>query len=613
MTNNYFIKKINELIIDSKKGSQSPEELAQRYEDIKKSLDFNIKAGLIDKDSADKFNNTLDQYKRILDSKLNIVDVDQEAKRSKKSKLKKGLAIGAATLAGAGALAAGLSACNKKTNENENVELNSLDAVKNQLSNFINECLNNGIDLNTDEALMLMYASNIETAIDVGDNMTLEQVVVNHYIDLAEDLIANNPDYAGRLVSEVASELMTNDYQSSLAKINDAFIKYGYIAPTSKLIANTNDSKTLSDFEAALRVGIDKKGDFSKANKLVEDIYKENSKVLRGTRIIVAGQYSAINAYGQNAGVKITGMDQAAFDAIFAKCGGGNVNDISYTAYTTYMTEVRSYLHVYTDQQIIAWEALVAAKDNMKDLAQNKYNQINDYVVKNRVSLVTPENVNKPRLDNIDKENAQASQSLNDRLNNGGTLKTDSNGNQYIVQGSISESEKAAIEKADQEKAEQDATIDYENGYHQDSNGNVVDSDGNKVNPPVDGAPTMTEDEIKDMEDAANDLLKDPVISEEFTPIDPVVVEETETVIEKDSNGSVISQTSSSSTQSQIDELEKMKDEINNAVNNGTPDFNPFEPEVTYDLAEGWNPDGTLKDGYTFDDNGNVVKVGKVK
>ena len=54
-----------------------------------------------------------------------------------------------------------------------------------------------------------------------------------------------------------------------------------------------------------------------------------------------------------------------------------------------------------------------------------------------------------------------------------------------------------------------------------------------------------------------------------------------------------------------------MKDEINNAVN--TPDFNPFEPEVSYDLAEGWNPDGTLKDGYTFDDNGNVVKVGKVK
>lgn len=612
MTNNYFIKKINELITDSKKGSQSPEKLAQRYEDIKKSLDFNIRAGLIDKDNADKFKTTLDQYKRILDSKLNIVDVDHEAKRGKKGKLKKGLAIGAATLAGAGALAAGLSACTKKTNENENVELNSLDAVKNQLSNFINECLNNGIDLNTDEALMLMYASNIETAIDVGDNMTLEQVVVNHYIDLAEDLIAKNPDYAGRLVSEVASELMTNDYQSSLAKINDAFIKYGYIAPTSKLIANTNDSKTLSDFEAALRVGIDKKGDFSKANDLVEDIYKENSKVLRGTRIIVAGQYSAINAYGQNADVKITGMDQAAFDAIFAKCGGGNVNDISYTAYTTYMTEVRSYLHVYTDQQIIAWEALVAAKDNMKDLAQNKYNQINDYIVKNRVSLVTPENLNKT-LDNIDKDNANAEQSLNHRLNNGGSLKTDSNGNPYIAQGSISDSEKAAIEEADRAQAEKDATIEYEDGYHQDSNGNIVDSDGNKVNPPVDDAPIMSEDEIKDMEDAANDLLKDPIISEEFTPIDPVVVEETETIIEKDSNGRVTNSSTTSSTQSQIDELEKMKDEINDAVNNSTPDFNPFEPEVTYDLAEGWNPDGTLKDGYTFDDNGNVVKVGKVK
>lgn len=613
MTNSYFTKKINELITDSIKGSQSPEELAQRYDDIKKSLDFNIKTGLVDNESAVKFNDKLAQYKSVLDSKLNVVDVDQRVKEQKSNKLKKGLAIAGAVTAVAGGLAATLTACNKKTNdnENENQQLNNLDAVKNQLSSFVNECLNNGIDLNTDEALMLLYASNIETSIDVGDNITLEQVVVNHYTELAEDLIANNPNYVGRLVSEVSAELMTNDYQSSLAKINDAFIKYGYIAPTSKLIANENDSKTLSDFEAALRVGIGNNGDFSKANDLVKEIYKENSKALRGTKIIVAGQYSAINVYGRNASVKITGMDQAAFDAIFAKCGGGNVNDISYNAYTTYMTEVRSYLHLHTDQQIIAWEALVSAQNNVETLAKAKYNQINDYVVKNRVDLVTPENVNKVLLDNINKENAQAEQSLNNRLNNGGSLKTDSNGNQYIVESSISDSEKAEIEKADRDKAEQDATIKYEDGYHEDKNGNVVDKDGNKVNPSVDGAPTMTEDEIKDMEDDANDLLKDPVISEEFTPIDPVVVEETETIIEKDSNGRITNSSTTSSTKSQINELEQMKDEINNAVN--TPDFNPFEPEVSYDLAEGWNPDGTLKDGYTFDDNGNVVKVGKVK
>lgn len=613
MTNSYFTKKINELITDSIKGSQSPEELAQRYDDIKKSLDFNIKTGLVDNESAVKFNDKLAQYKSVLDSKLNVVDVDQRVKEQKSNKLKKGLAIAGAVTAVAGGLAATLTACNKKTNdnENENQQLNNLDAVKNQLSSFVNECLNNGIDLNTDEALMLLYASNIETSIDVSDNITLEQVVVNHYTELAEDLIANNPNYVGRLVSEVSAELMTNDYQSSLAKINDAFIKYGYIAPTSKLIANENDSKTLSDFEAALRVGIENNGDFSKANDLVKEIYKENSKALRGTKIIVAGQYSAINVYGQNASVKITGMDQAAFDAIFAKCGGGNVNDISYNAYTTYMTEVRSYLHLHTDQQIIAWEALVSAQNNVETLAKAKYNQINDYVVKNRVDLVTPENVNKVLLDNINKENAQAEQSLNNRLNNGGSLKTDSNGNQYIVESSISDSEKAEIEKADRDKAEQDATIKYEDGYHEDKNGNVVDKDGNKVNPSVDGAPTMTEDEIKDMEDDANDLLKDPVISEEFTPIDPVVVEETETIIEKDSNGRITNSSTTSSTKSQINELEQMKDEINNAVN--TPDFNPFEPEVSYDLAEGWNPDGTLKDGYTFDDNGNVVKVGKVK
>lgn len=613
MTNSYFTKKINELITDSIKGSQSPEELAQRYDDIKKSLDFNIKTGLVDNESAVKFNDKLAQYKSVLDSKLNVVDVDQRVKEQKSNKLKKGLAIAGAVTAVAGGLAATLTACNKKTNdnENENQQLNNLDAVKNQLSSFVNECLNNGIDLNTDEALMLLYASNIETSIDVGDNITLEQVVVNHYTELAEDLIANNPNYVGRLVSEVSAELMTNDYQSSLAKINDAFIKYGYIAPTSKLIANENDSKTLSDFEAALRVGIENNGDFSKANDLVKEIYKENSKALRGTKIIVAGQYSAINVYGQNASVKITGMDQAAFDAIFAKCGGGNVNDISYNAYTTYMTEVRSYLHLHTDQQIIAWEALVSAQNNVETLAKAKYNQINDYVVKNRVDLVTPENVNKVLLDNINKENAQAEQSLNNRLNNGGSLKTDSNGNQYIVESSISDSEKAEIEKADRDKAEQDATIKYEDGYHEDKNGNVVDKDGNKVNPSVDGAPTMTEDEIKDMEDDANDLLKNPVISEEFTPIDPVVVEETETIIEKDSNGRITNSSTTSSTKSQINELEQMKDEINNAVN--TPDFNPFEPEVSYDLAEGWNPDGTLKDGYTFDDNGNVVKVGKVK
>lgn len=608
MTNSYFTKKINELITDSIKGSRSPEELAKRYDDIKKSLDFNIKAGLVDKNSATKFNDKLAQYKSVLDSKLNVVNVDENVGK-KTNKLKKGLAIAGAMTAAAGGLAATLSACAKKTNENENQQLNNLDAVKSQLSIFVNECLNNGIDLSTDEALMLLYASNIETAIDVGDNITLEQVVVNHYIELAEDLIANNSNYAGRLVSEVSAELMTNDYQSSLAKINDAFIKYGYVAPTSKLIANANDSKTLSNFEAALRVGIENNGDFSKANDLVKEIYKENSKVLRGTKIIVAGQYSAINAYGQNANVKITGMDQAAFDAIFAKCGGGNVNDISYNAYTTYMTEVRSYLHLHTDQQIIAWEALVSAQNNIETLAKAKYDQINDYIVKNRVSLVTPENLNKT-LDNIDKDNANAEQSLNHRLNNGGSLKTDSNGNPYIAQGSISDSEKAAIEEADRAQAEKDATIEYEDGYHQDSNGNIVDSDGNKVNPPVDGAPIMSEDEIKDMEDAANDLLKDPIISEDFTPIDPVVVEETETIIEKDSNGRVTS-SSTSSTQSQIDELEQMREEINNAVN--TPDFNPFEPEVSYDLAEGWNPDGTLKDGYTFDDNGNVVKVGKVK
>lgn len=637
----YFTSKINELINDSKDGSKSPEELLKKYEDIKSTLDFNTNAGVIDEASAKRYNEKLEQYKKIYDSKFskteNVVDVEKEAKENESKNWKKGVAAAGAIALGAGAIAGLAHSCAKQENKEDeaNKELTSLDAVNNTLSTFVNECLNNGIDLTTDEALMLMYASNIETAIDVGDNMTLDQVVVNHYIGLAEDLIANNPKYAGRLVSDVAAELMTTDYQSSLAKINDAFIKYGYIAPTSKLIANENDSKFLVSFENSLQNGIKNNGDFTEANNLVKDAFKENSKVLRGTKIIAAGQYSAINAYGQNASVKITGMDQAAFDAIFANCGGGNVNDVKYDAYTTYMTEVRSYLHLHTDQQIIAWEAKLASDNSLETLAQDKYNKINDYITKNRVELVTPENVNKARLEAIESENKQAADSLNNILNNGGKLHTDSNGNQFIVEGDISDEEKKAIEEADKAKNEQEAEIEYEDGYKEDGNGNIVDNDGNKVNPPVDDAPIMTDDEIKDIENKADDLLDNPIIEEDFEPIEGggIVVEENEIVevVEKGPNGEVIEK-SSSSTKNQIDELQQMKEDINKIftetpdfsqdeslvsettpMDPSSPDFNPFEPEVSYDLEEGWNPDGTLKEGYTFDDNGNVVKVGKVK
>lgn len=597
-----FEKKINDLKNALAEGKISTEDFNKEIGKISHAM--NVLAGTA----------ITDEEKDELLSQFNIVDVEQQATENKK-----GLSTGKKVAAAVGGVAAisagiigGLASCNRETKENENQEINSLEVVNSTLSTFVNDCLNNGVDLTTDESLMLMYASNLETQIDVGDNMTLEQVVVAHYINLAEDLIANNENYKGCLVSDVASELMTNDYQSALAKINDGFIKYGFVAPTSSLIASANDSKVLADFESALKDGIANNGDFTKANDLAKDVFKENSTVYRGTKIIIAGQYSAINVYGRNAGVKITGMDQKAFDAIFRNCGG-NVDKVGYEAYTTYMTEVRAYLNVHTEQQINDWNTKVAEDQNLDAKAEEKYNQINEYITKNRVPLVTPENLNKPKLDSIENDNKNSAASLKDRLDKGDKLVTDKNGNQSIITGGhVTDEEKAAIENADKEQAEKDAEIKYENGYSKDENGNIVDSDGNKMGDPVDGAPTMTEDEIKDKEDEANDLLKDNngIISEEFTPIDPVVVEET--VVEKE-DGQVVS----TNTKSTIDDLKDLRDQLNSVADNEvttTQSSTPIEDVVSYDLDEGWifNPETgqvEVAPGYSFDAEGNLVKV----
>ena len=624
----YFQKRIDELNKEIKDGIQSPEDLNKKYENLKASIEFNNKAKLISDEEKATLDNSLSTISELVGvnevSNANVVDVDSVVEEDKKKKwIKRGLAGAGVVALGAG-LAAGLASCsNQNTDENEKEEeTNGLDVVKNSLSTFINEGLNNGIDLTTDEALMLMHASNLETRIDIGDNMTLDQVVVAHYIDLAEDLIVNNKDYKDRLVADVASELMTNDYQSALAKINDAFIKYGYIAPVSNLIANENDSKVLGEFEESLREGIKNNGDFTESNELVKEIFKVNSTVLRGTKIIVAGQYSAINAYGQNADVKITGMNQEAFDAIFRECGGGNVNEVKYEAYTTYMTEVRATLKVDIERQINNLNVLIAENENFEELAKDKYEEINNHIKENRVELFTPENVNADRIANIEKENQEAAASLQDRLDNGAELKTDSNGNQFIVEGSISDKEKEEIKKADKEKADKNAKVEYEDGYKENEKGEIIDSEGNNLGKPsvgekpVPDAPVMTPEEVKDTEDKANDLLdkNDGVIKEEFTPVDEVVVEQT--VVEK-VDGQVVSTTTKT-----LEDLKQMKEELNNAVNNNkgettvpnteteikNDEFNPFEDEVTFTPVEGIDENGELLPGYIINENGEIVK-----
>lgn len=619
----YFQSRIDALNEEIRNGIESPELLSKKYEDLKASIDFNSKIGLISEEDKVTLDGSLDAISELVS--VNVVDVEEQvADASKRKWVKPVLATAGLVTVGAG-LATLLASCSQqKTDENEKEDAtNNLDIVKSTLSNFVNEGLNNGIDLTTDEALMLMHASNLETKIDVGDNITLDQVVVAHYINLAEDLIADNADYKDRLVADVASELMTTDYQNALAKINDAFIKYGYIAPVSQLIANENDSKVLADFEASLVDGIKNNGDFTQSNEQVKEIFKVNSTVLRGTKIIIAGQYSAINAYGQNAGVKISGMNQETFDAIFRECGGGKVDEVSYEAFTTFMTEVRAALKVATETQIININSIIAANENFEELAQKKYDEINSHINENRVELVTPENVNAERLANIEAENAAAQQSLQDRLDNGGELMTDSNGNQFIVVDKVTDAEKEAIEQADREAAEEDATVKYEEGYTENSQGEIIDSDGNNLGKPsvgekpVPDAPVMTPDEVKDTEEEANDLLEenDGVISEEFIPVSEVVVEEV--VVEK-VDGQVVSTTTKT-----IEDLKHLKEEINNVVESSKPvvdvpttevstesttEFNPFEDVVTFTPVEGVDANGNLLPGYTINENGEIVK-----
>lgn len=608
-----FESKINDLKNSMAAGLISKEEFDREYEKIANSINVGKSKWFTETELAE-----LDSQLNEVNSMFNnVVNVENEANENKDkvSGKKIAAAVGATALVAgvAGGIAAIVSSCAKQdTNEEQNI--NDIDAVNNKLSTFINDCLNNGIDLTTDEALMLMYASNLETEISVGDNITLEQVVIAHYINLAEDLIANNEDYKGRLVSDVTSELMTSDYQSALAKTNDAFIKYGYIAPTSSLIANENDSKALADFEEALREGIKNGGDFTKANDLVKSAFAENSTIYRGTKIIIAGQYSAINPYGQNASVKVSGMDQKAYDAIFRDCGG-NVEEVGYEAYTTYMTEVRAYLNVSVEQQINKFNSATAVNTNLEAMAIEKYNQINDYVNSKRVELVTPENLNKSKLDAIEKENAEANKNLNDRLNNGDKLVTDKNGNQSIITGGhVTDEEKETIEKADKEEAEKDATIEYEDGYKEDKDGNIIDDEGNNLGKPsvgekpVPDAPVMTPDEVQDTEDKANDLLEENngVIEEEFIPLEtPVILKETTT---ETVDGKEVSSTSKT-----IEELNKLLDELNSATNSTkeettTNDFNPFEDQVTFTPVEGIDANGNLLPGYTINENGEIVK-----
>ena len=622
-----FERKINDLKNSMAAGLISKEEFDREYDKIANSINVGkskwfTEAELAELDSQlNEVNSMFKDEEKESDEVDNVVNVENQAEdnKAKVSGKKIAAAVGATALTAAGIAAIASSCAKQDTNEEQNI--NDIDAVNNKLSTFVNDCLNNGIDLTTDEALMLMYASNLETEISVGDNMTLEQVVIAHYINLAEDLIANNEDYKGRLVSDVTSELMTTDYQSALAKTNDAFIKYGYIAPTSSLIANENDSKVLADFEESLREGIKNGGDFTKANDLVKSAFAENSTIYRGTKIIMAGQYSAINPYGQNASVKVSGMDQKAYDAVFRDCGG-NVEEVGYEAYTTYMTEVRAYLNVSVEQQINKFNSAAAVNTNLEAMAIEKYNQINEYVNSKRVELVTPENLNKPKLDAIEKENVEANKNLNDRLNNGDKLVTDKNGNQSIITGGhVSDEEKEQIEKEDKEESEKDAVVDLEPGYTEDKNGNIIDEDGNNLGKPsvgekpVPDAPVMTPDEVKDTEDKANDLLEENngVIEEEFIPLnEEVVLNETTT---ETIDGKEVSSTSKT-----IDELNKLLDELNSATNNSTKeetttnDFNPFEDEVTFTPVEGIDENGNLLPGYTINENGEIVKeAGKVK
>lgn len=628
----FFEGKLNNLENMINDKSISIEQLKNEYTALLNSIEI-IKSGkkdLVPDDLYQELVSKLDSYKDAISelekapsaaadnadpnlSDENMADVGPE---DKEWSTKKTLATVGTVLTGAAVLGGilGASGCfgektEQDTNENKNENLTDLEKVSSTLSTFINSGLNNGVELTTDEGLMLMYASNIETRIDLGDNVTLDQVVLAHYIDLAEDLIANNPEYKGKLVSDVAPELMTNDYHAGLGKINDAFIKYGYIAPTSLLIANENDKKVLSNLEEALKEGIKNNGDFSRANELAVESYKENTSILSGTQIIMAGQYSAINAYGQNAGVEITGMDKETFDLIFRECGGSVVNT-GYEAYTTYMTIVRSTLKVDILRQISEWNVYTITNKNIEELANQKYEEIDKFVKANKVKLVTPENVNKERLEQMKKDNEESAKGLNDRLDAGYILENDKDGNQILVKP-VSPSEKAEIEKNDKEQAEKDSVIKYDDGYKENSKGEVVDSEGNNLGKPsvgekpVPDAPTMTPDEVGETEKEANDLLKENggVISEEFIPIG---VEETE----------------SKSNQQHIDELNALKGELNETV--VTDEFNPFEDVVTFTPSpeyaeyvgnvdvEGIGENGVMP-GFGFNENGELVKLDDVK
>ena len=78
-------------------------------------------------------------------------------------------------------------------------------------------------------------------------------------------------------------------------------------------------------------------------------------------------------------------MDQKAFDAIFRECGGGNVKDVEYEAYTSYMTLLRATFGMDVERQMISWEAAQVANENAEELASEKYNQISDYLTNNKV------------------------------------------------------------------------------------------------------------------------------------------------------------------------------------------------------------------------------------
>ena len=635
----FFEGKINELENLIAEGSTSIQDLENNYTGLLNSIGFMKASNLVTEEEQQELVSKLELCNEKINGMTsektaaatvvapasNVVAVNPGKKRmTTGEKLATAGAVLAAGTVGLGIASA--SGCfaektEENTNENENESINSLETVSKTLSTFVNDGLENGVDISTDQSLALMSATNLESKIDLGDDINLDQVVIYHYIQSAEELIAKNAEYKGRTVSDVAAELMTADYQGALVNINEAFINYAHVMPTNTIVVNEVDKAALLELENAMEKGAKNNGEFADANSQIKEMYKENTPIYRGTQVIADSQYSAIYEYEKNSRVELKGMDEEVLKVIFRTCGKDvKKGEFNAEAFTNYMTEITATLRVDIDRKINEVNSKAASLENFEELAQQKYDAIDKFIKENRVELVTPENVNKVIFEEIEKENKDSKESLEERYEQGYKEMTDSNGDKFLGK-EVSQAEKEAVKKADKEKAEKEAEIKYDEGFKEDNKGNVIDSEGNNLGKPsvgekpVPDAPVMTPDEVKDTEDKAEDLLEknDGIISEEFIPLDqPIVVEETVTT---SIDGKVVSQNTYTSNQQTIAELEDLKNQLNNAASNTTEtvvteenSFNPFEEVVTFTPVEGIDENGNLLPGYTFDENYNIVK-----